>query len=255
VTRLAWGEASTPALHGDALVVNRDQESDSSILCLDAASGKTRWQVARDEPTSWATPLIVEHKGTTQVIVNGTNRARSYDLATGKLLWECGGQTLNAIPSPLAKDGVAIVTSGYRGSAAHAIPLDARGDLTKSDRLLWKHERGTPYIPSPLLDGDLLYFTQGNMPVLSCLDVKTGKVLIDRKRLPQLGDLYASAAAAAGRIYITDREGTTLVLRSGTKVEELAVNRLEDPIDASPVIVGRQLFLRGHNYLYCLEGR
>jgi hypothetical protein len=93
------------------------------------------------------------------------------------------------------------------------------------------------------------------MPLLTCLDARTGKPLIDRARLPALESLYASPAGAAGRLYFVGRDGTTVVLKRSDRMEVLAVNRLDDPTDASPVIVGQQLFLRGHNYLYCLEER
>jgi outer membrane protein assembly factor BamB len=252
-TRLGWGEGASPALAGDTLIVNWDQEADSHIVALDAKTGKTRWQVARDEPTSWATPLVVEHKGKTQVVVNGKNRVRSYDPATGQLFWQCGGQTLNAIPSPVVKDGVVICMTGYRGAAAYAIPLDATGDITGTDKVVWHYDRGTPYVPSPLLAGDRLYFTQMNNAVLTCLDVHTGKPIIERERLAGLTGLYASPVGAAGRIYLPDRTGTTLVFRQSDKLEVLAINRLDEPIDASPVVVGKQLLLRGEKHLYCLE--
>jgi len=254
-TRLGWGEAVTPVIHDDTLIVNWDQEADSFLIALDARTGATRWKKDRDDPTSWNTPLIVTHEGRTQVVVNGTKRARGYDLATGELIWQCGGQTVNAIPSPVAFDGLAICMSGYKGSTCIAVPLGATGDLTDSSKLAWRHDRGTPYVPSPLLAGERLYFTQANNGIITCLDAKTGKVLIDRERLPTLGDLYGSPVAAAGRVYLTDREGTTLVLRQGNKLEVLATNRLDDGFDASPVVVGRQLFLRGHHFLYCIEGR
>jgi outer membrane protein assembly factor BamB len=252
-TRLGWGEASTPAIHGDTLVVNWDQEKSSYVIALDAATGKTRWQVDRDEVTSWATPLVVEYQGRTQVIVSATNRVRSYDLATGALLWQCGGQTVNVIPSPVTDGRYVYCVSGYKGSAAIAIPLDATGDITGSSKVVWHYDKATPYVPSPLLAGDRLYFTQLNDPLLTSLDTKTGKPVIDRARLPDLSTLYASPAGAADRIYIVDREGTTLVLKRGDQVEVLAVNRLDDPIDASPAIVGKQLFLRGEKFLYCIE--
>jgi outer membrane protein assembly factor BamB len=252
-TRLGWGEAVTPVLHGDTLVVNWDQEAGSYITALDAHTGKPRWKVDRDEHTSWNTPLVVDGNGRTQVVVNGTNRVRSYDLATGQLLWQCGGQTVNAIPSAVARDGRVICMSGYRGSAAYAIPLDATGDLTGTDKVAWHYSKGTPYVPSPLLAGDRLYFTQANDALLTCLDARTGKPLIDRARLPGLTSLYASPVGAAGRVYLTGRNGTTLVLKQADKLEILATNRLGDPIDASPVVVGKQLFLRGEKYLYCLE--
>jgi outer membrane protein assembly factor BamB len=252
-TRLGWGEASTPALAGNLLIVNWDQEVDSFICGLDTATGEVKWKTGRDEVTTWNTPLVVEYKGRTQVIVNATKKTQSYDATNGKAIWECGGQTVNCIPSAVTKDGVVICMSGYKGSLAAAIALDAQGDVTGTDKVLWKYEKGTPYVPSPLLHGDRLYFTQVNNALLTCLDAKTGKLIFEHERLPGLVDLYASPIAAAGRIYIVDRDGTTLVLKAGDKPEVLATNRLGDPVDASPVAVGKQLFLRGEKYLYCIE--
>jgi outer membrane protein assembly factor BamB len=252
-TRLGWGEGSSPVLNGDTLVVNWDHEGPSFIVALDARTGKTRWRADRDEKTSWATPLVVEHKGRSQVIVNATKRVRSYDLATGKVLWECGGQTVNAIPSPVTDGTDVICMSGYRGAFACAIPLDSSGDVTDSSKVVWRSTRGTPYVPSPLLAGDRIYFTQGNSPQLTCRNAKTGAVLIDRERLPALSSLYASPVGAAGRVYVVGRDGTTVVIRQGDKLEVLAVNRLNDPTDASPAVAGDQLFLRGEKYLHCLE--
>ena len=252
-SRLGWGEGASPALSGDMLVVPFDQEVGSFIVALDARTGATRWRVDRDEPTSWATPLIVEHGGRTQAVVNGTKRVRSYDLTSGKLLWECGGQTLNAIPSPVTNGKTVYVMSGYKGSLAAAVSLDASGDVTDGAAVAWKHTRGTPYVPSPVLTGDRLYFTLANSHHLTVLDAHTGKVLVDRERLTDLKTLYASPVAAAGRIYFTDRAGTTVVLKQSDKIEVLAVNRIGEEVNASPAVVGRQLFLRGDKHLYCLE--
>jgi outer membrane protein assembly factor BamB len=254
-TRLGWGEAVTPVIHGDALLLNYDQEADSALLCLDARTGQTRWRTERDEKTSWNTPLVVEHKGRTQVILNGTNRVRSYDLATGQEIWQCGGMTVNAIPSAVTRDGVVYCVSGYRGAAAFALPLGVTGDVTGADKGLWSYARGTPYVPSPLLLGDRLYFTQMNEPLLTSLDVKTGKPVLDRERLPGQKSFYGSPVAAAGRIYLADRDGTTLVLKQGDNLEVLATNRLDDHFDATPALVGKQLFLRGEKSLYCIEAK
>jgi outer membrane protein assembly factor BamB len=251
-TRLGWGEAVTPVIHGDSLLLNWDQERDASLICLDAKTGKTRWQAPRDDKTSWNTPLVVKHRDRFQVIVNGTKRIRSYDLATGAELWQCGGMTTNAIPSPVAANGIAYCMSGYGAGAAVAVPLDSKGDLTDSAKVLWRHDKGTPYVPSPLLAGDRLYFTHANIASFSILDLKTGKALLDRARLPGVTNFYASPIAAAGRIYLTDRTGTTLVLRQADQLEVLATNVLDDPMDASPVAVGKHLFLRGEKYLYCI---
>jgi outer membrane protein assembly factor BamB len=252
-TRLGWGEAVTPVIHGDSLLLNWDQEVDSALVCLDARTGETKWRAERDEKTSWNTPLVVGHKGRFQVVVNGTKRVRAYDLETGKEIWQCGGMTVNAIPSCVAQGGIVYCMSGYRGAAGFALSLDAAGDVADSDKVLWRCSRGTPYVPSPLLAGDRLYFTQANDTLLTSLDVKTGRPVLDRVRLPGVASFYASPVAAAGRIYLVDREGTALVLEQGDRLKVLAINRLEDPVDASPAAVGKQLFLRGEKYLYCIE--
>ncbi len=158
-TRNEFGEGASPALYGDRLVVPWDHEGDSFIVALDAITGDEVWRKDRNESTSWNTPLIVEHSGRQQVIVNATNMIRSYDLEDGALIWECGGMTRNAIPTPVHADGAVYVTSGFRGSALLAIDLDrASGDITDSDAILWAKGRDTPYVPSPLLTGDTLFY-------------------------------------------------------------------------------------------------
>ncbi len=253
-TRYGWGEGVSPVVHDGRLIVNWDHEDQSFITALDAKTGKTLWRVDRDEPTSWATPLVVEHAGKTQVITSGTNRVRSYDLANGELIWQYGGLTVNAIPSPVVSGDVVFCTSGYRGSIAVAIPLDSSGDIAeKPESVVWRHERGTPYVPSPIVYGNQIYFTRTNTAVLSCLDIATGKPVFETQRIQGLSSLYASPAAAAGRIYFVGRDGTTVVLRHGRRLEVLATNKLDEPVDASPVLVGRQLFLRGARHVYCIE--
>lgn len=251
-TRYSFGEGGSPALYGDTLVSTWDQEENSFIVAQDAATGAVRWRKERDEVTSWATPLIVERAGRVQVIVNATKRARSYDLKTGELLWECGGQGTNVTPSPVASDQFAFCMSGYRANLCVALPFDQRGDLTDSDKIGWKYTKGTPYIPSPLLSGQRLYFTQTNVGILTCLDALTGRPLFERTRLPGISSLYGSPVAAAGKVYITSRDGVTVVLRDGDQFDLLATNKLDDHFDASAAIVGRELFLRGMKHLYCL---
>jgi outer membrane protein assembly factor BamB len=255
-TRNSFGEGSSPALSGNTVVVLWDHEGEDFIVALDKRDGKELWHQQRDEPTGWCTPLIVEHDGKKQVVVNGTNKARSYDLATGKLLWEAGGQTANAIPSAVTGHDRVYVMSGFRGAALQAITLGKSGDLTGTDAIAWSHSKGTPYVPSPLLAGDLLYFYSGNNAMLSIFDAKAGKALLEAERVESLNGVYASPVAAANRIYLVGRDGGTVVAKQGPTLEVLAKNRLDDGFDASPAAVGGDLFLRGRENLYCLgEGK
>ena len=252
-TRNSFGEGSSPALDGNTVVVLWDHEGDDFIVALDKRDGRELWRQTRDEPTGWCTPLIVSYGGRKQVIVNGTNKIRSYDLKDGKLLWECAGQTVNAIPSAVASQDRVFVMSGYRGNALQALRLDRSGDLTGTDGIVWSHAKSTPYVPSPLLVSDTLYFISNNSALLSAFDAVTGKAHFEAERLDGLNGVYASPVAADGRIYVVGRDGNTAVLRQGPRLEVLAKNHLEDGFDASPAIVGRQIFLRGRQSLYCIS--
>ncbi len=252
-TRRGFGEGSSPVLYGDTIVINWDHEGDSFIVALDKRTGAVLWKVDRDESTSWATPIVVEHNGTPQVIVNATNRTRSYDLATGKTLWECGGMTANTIPSPVTANGIVYVTSGFRGNALQAIRLaDAEGDITGAAAVVWDYGRDTPYVPSPLLYGDTLYFLKHNRGVLSAFNASTGEAYYGPERLEGISDVYASPVGAGDRIYVVDRDGAALVIKHGSTFEVLAENLLDDGFSASPAIVGKEMFLRGNRSLYCI---
>src|SRR6267154_2633580 len=227
-TKMGFGEGASPALSGDTIVINWDHEGDDFIAAFDKATGKELWRQPRDEATGWSTPLIAEFNGQKQVVVNATGKVRSYDLATGKELWSCGGQTANAIPSPVAQGDVVYVTSGFRGSALQAIRLGRTGDLTGTDAIAWSRNKSTPYVPSPLLTDNYLYLISGNENMLSCFDAKTGEPYFERERLDDIRGVYASPVSAGGRIYVLGREGVCTVLKKGPKPEVLAVNKLAD---------------------------
>lgn len=252
-TANAFGEGSSPAIHGNTIVVNWDHEGEDFIAAFDTTTGKELWRNPREEKTTWTSPLIVEHQGKAQVIVAATQRIRSYDLATGKQIWECGGMTANVIPTPVSGFGMLYAISGFRGNSLLAIQLGRTGDLTDSDAIAWRYGKSTPYVPSPALVGERLYFLSGNNPVLSCFQAKTGKELFTEQRLEGPSGFYASVVAAAGKVYLAGRNGTTVVIKDSDTFEVLATNKLEDKFEASPAIVGNDLFLRGHEFLYCIS--
>jgi outer membrane protein assembly factor BamB len=250
--RNEFGEGSTPVLYGKYLVVVWDHQGESFIVALDKASGVELWRVKRDEIDSWATPLVVEHDGRAQVVTSGMNKLRSYDLETGRLVWVTAGVTMNPIPSPVAENGMVFVTSGFRGNSLKAIRLaEAKGDLADG-ALAWSVDRDTPYVPSPLLHDGIIYFLKTNSGVLSAFDAKSGKPHYQVQRLEGVPNVFSSPVAAAGKIFIVGREGTTAVLKPGATFEMIRTNTLEDHFDASPALVEKEMYLRGAKYLYCL---
>ena len=251
-TRGGFGEGTSPALFGDTVVVQWDSEDDSFVVALDKATGEERWRKSREEVTSWATPLVVPHAGRMQVITTGERRVIGYDLQTGEVIWEGDGLTLNAIPSPVEHGGIVYVTSGFRGNAARAIRLaDARGDITgTSPAVLWELDRDTPYVPSPLFYEGVLYLLKSNSAILTALDAATGRAHYGPVRLEGLSEVYASPTGVNGNVIILGRDGHALVLKNGTVLTVVARNSLEDGFDASPAIVGNEMYLRGYRHLY-----
>lgn len=251
--RMGFGEGASPALYEDSIIVLWDHQGQSFITAVNKTTGVEQWRTERDEITSWATPLIVEYGEGAQVVTSATNQVRGYDVTNGRLLWEGDGVTMNAIPSPVAADGITYLMSGYRGNQLYAIDLaNARGDITGSDAIAWSIDRDTPYVPSPVLSGNILYLTKSNSSVLSAYDAQSGRRLYGPQRLPGLSNLYASPVAAAGRLYITDRDGSTLVIEDGPEFNILTTNTLDDGFDASPAVVEGEIYLRGQQYLYCI---
>ncbi len=255
-TRNEFGEGSSPALYGDAVIVNWDHEGDDFIVALNKKTGKELWRVERDEPTSWSTPIVVEAGETAQVIVNATNFIRAYDIKNGKELWRASGMTGNTIPTPIPVGDMVYCLSGFRGAAAFAIRYGAaRGDITEDAAIVWKYDRDTPYVPTGVVYNDRLYFVENNRPILTCLSTKNGKPVYDKQRLSGVDMIYASFLAADGKIYIAGRNGATLVLKDGPDFEVLATNQLDDGFDASPAVAGNELFLRGRSHLYCIAAK
>ncbi|HEU4390299.1 MAG TPA: PQQ-binding-like beta-propeller repeat protein [Blastocatellia bacterium] len=251
--RLQFGEGTAPVLEGDRLVVTFDHEVSSFIVALDKKTGKEIWRTPRDEGSNWSTPLVVDYGGQKQVVVSATKKVRSYDLGTGKLIWECAGLGANTIPAPVHQSGVVFVMSGFRNPNLLAIRLGREGDLTGSDAILWTRNRGLSYTPSPVLFENKLYLLTDN-GMISCLNATTGEPYYQLQRLPKPYNFKASPVGANGKLYLASEDGDVVVLKMGEKYEVIATNTMEDEFFvATPVIADDEMFLRGKNTLYCVS--
>lgn len=250
----SFGEASSPLLVEDAIVVLQDHEGPSRIAAYDKMTGKLRWETPRDEGTTWSSPMAITVDGRTEIVTNATSKIRSYDLANGDLRWECSGMTSNVIPTPAFGNGMVYCASGFRGYALMAIKLGHTGDLTGTDAIAWTVTTGTPYVSSPLLYQDRLFFVDTLKSNLTCVDAKTGQIVYERKSIDGLKTIYASPVGAGDHVYLADREGSTAVLTTTEDAKVVALNVLDDTFDATPVAVGKELYLRGSKHLYCIAG-
>ena len=252
-TRASFGEGSSPTLADDKIIVPWDHEGASALYALDKKNGETLWKIGRDEPTCWATPLIVDASGKKQVIMNGQNNACAYNLEDGVELWRCGGQTERPVASAVFADGIAHIGSGFRGSFMGAFRLTGTGDIEGSENVVWTTDDDTPDIASPLLSDGRIYFYKGKTGILTCLDAATGKVNFGPERIPRISSTYASPMAAGGHVYLTDRGGSITVIKDAGTLEVVATNSLGEGIDATPAPVGSDLFIRGSKHLFCIS--
>ncbi|HEX5889579.1 MAG TPA: PQQ-binding-like beta-propeller repeat protein [Pyrinomonadaceae bacterium] len=251
--RLAFGEGVAPLLLKDQLFLVFDHEAGSFMVAVDKRNGKELWRVQRDEPSSWSTPLAIDHNGRTEIIVPATNKVRSYDARTGKVLWESAGLGSNVIPVPVYHNGMVYVMSGHRDPKLMAIKLGKDGDISNSEAIAWSHTRGVAYTTSPVLHDNKLYVVTDN-GMISAYNALTGEPFYAQTRLPKGYNLKASPVGANGKLYLATEDGDVLVLKMGEKFEVLSVNTLEDQVFiATPVIAGGEIYLRGQNTLFCIS--
>ena len=182
--RNAFGEGVAPVLYGDSLILNFDQEGPSFIVVLDKNTGEERWRQDRDEPSTWAAPLVTKYGDRTEVIVSGTNAVRSYGLEDGELLWHCAGLGTNPIPAPVRVYDSVLVMTGHRNVNLMSIALGREGDLTGTDAVEWSSVKGTSYTASPVY-ADGLFYTVSDRGFISCFDAASGEPQYLEERLPR----------------------------------------------------------------------
>ena len=255
-TKHGHGEGSSPVLKGNTIIINWDHEKESAIYAIDKNTGKNIWKVDRKEVTSWSTPIIVKSGEKNQVIVSSTQRIRGYDMNNGKVIWECSGMSNNVVASPVSENEKVYLGCSYDKRAMIAIDIkEAKGDITDTDHVMWSTNKRTPYVPSPLLYKGTLYYLSHYQGILSVTHAESGKTKAGPFRISALRDIYSSPVGAGDHIYITSREGLTIVLSHDDEPEPVAFNKLDDSFSASAAISGNQIFLRGEKFLYCIGSK
>ncbi|HEY3440960.1 MAG TPA: PQQ-binding-like beta-propeller repeat protein [Paludibaculum sp.] len=252
-----WGSASSPALWNGKVFLQVDMQKGSFLAAFDAKTGNPLWRTPRDSKPSWATPTIVESPSRTELVTNGVELVQGYDAETGKELWRLRGTSMISVPTPFTANGLIYVFSGYFRNLrrAYAIRPGAKGDITDSkDAIAWMREEA-PYLSTPVVSGDFVYaFGSRGSGILNVYNARTGATVYQR-RLGAGTGASASMLASGNHVYAINEDGDVYVIRAGSEYEELAVNKMNEPVLATPAASGDVLFIRGATHLFAIRKR
>jgi outer membrane protein assembly factor BamB len=249
---LGMGTGTSPVLFQNLVILqcDIDEGEKSFLVALDSSSGKEVWRTPRKVQVSWSTPLLVTEPRA-ELIATGNENIISYDPRTGKELWRATGLESNAIPSPVAGRGMVFVSAGYPAKHTYGIKLGGSGDVSKTQTVVWSYEKGSAYVPSPILYGDYFYLTT-DRGVLTCIEAKSGTVKYEGGRIPVPATFTASPVAFEGKILLTSEDGDTYLIKAGPVHEILRTNSVGEPVYASPAISDGRIFIRGEKNLFCI---
>jgi outer membrane protein assembly factor BamB len=269
---LDFGTAASPVVHDGRVFVVHDNEGQSFVAAVDAASGKHLWRVERDikapQGSGWSSPFLWAADSTgsagrkrhdrNELIVIGRQHAISYDPATGKELWRMRGLTGQSTPTPVAAEGLLYLATGSQGESnrpVFAVRPGASGDISlakgedSNQYVAWVHPRASAYTSSPLIYRGRMYVVNDN-GILTVFDSQTGKEIYKARAGGPGNTFSASPWAADGKIYLLSEDGHTVVLQAGDAYVELAKNSVDEMSLASPALAPDAIFLRTQTRLY-----
>ncbi|MBE0540436.1 MAG: PQQ-binding-like beta-propeller repeat protein [Verrucomicrobia bacterium] len=252
VPKNMYGHATSLAVWPGRLIVQLDQDEGapggSKLLAFDTATGRLFWERPRSVHDSWASPIIVEAAGKTQIITLALQWAISHSLTDGNELWRAEIMEGEIAPSPTFTGGLVVIASPSAG--LFAIRPDGAGDVTKS-HLAWSSEEPAPDITSPVSNGELV-FTVLTMGALFCFDLKDGKLLWEHDLEMEI---QGSPSIVGDQLLLASAKGHVLLIEAAREFKETARIKLEDAFYASPALVDGRVYLRGTTNLWCLGAK
>ena len=263
--RAGWGTASSPALLGDRLFIQVDNEKQSFLIALETSSGEELWRVDRDERSQYSSPMIWKNSVRDELILGGIVY-RSYDPATGKLLWQLDMNKGRSSATPVAFGDRLYVGNELRnrggaddgGGQLFRIKPGGSGDITPkpgettSEFVDWRMDDSGIQMASPTQLAGNLYFFQRRLGVVHCVDAATGRVEY-KKRVPGGREFWASPWTDGKHMFAMDSNGNTHVIAPGDELKVVSVNRLEQHAWGTPAIAGGRIYLRTATHLYCIS--
>jgi len=256
---LSWGFASSPVIYRDLVILQCDIQKNSFIVAFDLKDGKRVWFTERDELPAWSTPVIYEGRQRTELVTSGSNYYRGYDPLTGKELWRLRDGSQVKVPSPVVAGDLFYLSGGNpRGREFYVVRPNANGDISAGagqaagPSIAWRKDRGSPYTPTPIVYGGYLYVGNDN-GVLTVYEAKTGAQVYVHRIGTTNSTFSASPIAANGHVYFSSEDGEVFVIKAGPVYELVAVNRMGEPLMATPAASDGKILIRGQRHLFAVK--
>ncbi|MBC8324963.1 MAG: PQQ-like beta-propeller repeat protein [Verrucomicrobia subdivision 3 bacterium] len=244
------GFGASPILHEGLVILNNDQDGESSLIALDARTGKVKWNTPRQSKRlTYSTPVLFRDQ---LIFTNWTHGITGIDPANGKVLWENrvfpAASNERAIGSPIVAGNLVIGSCGFVTKLKHVVALRPKGKLMEE---VWRIEKSVPHIPTPLVLGENI-FLWNDLGVVTCAEVATGKIRWSERAI-RSGKFFGSPVAADGKIYCAEASGTIVVLRGDGEFEPLAQNDLGETCHSTPAIANGAMYVRTYQTLFSIS--
>jgi outer membrane protein assembly factor BamB len=256
---LSWGFATSPIIHGDLVILQCDIQKDSFIVAFHAKDGRQVWRTNRDEIPAWSTPVIYQGKSRTELVTSGSKYYRGYDPLSGRELWRLRDDTQVKVPSPVVANDLFFLSGGNpRGRDFYAVRPSATGDISlaagqdRGAHVAWRKTRGSPYTPTPIVYGGLLYVCNDN-GVLTVYEAASGAQLYAHRIGTTNSTFSASPVAGRGHLYFSSEDGEVFVVKAGRAYELVATNRMGEALMATPAISDGILIVRGQQHVFAVR--
>ena len=249
-----WGYAASPLVVGDLVIVQPGGKAGQSVVALNRTTGVPVWKTLSDE-AAYATPILIERDGRSQLVCWTPSHIRGLDPGTGKLVWSVPYQVTMgvSIATPVYEEGILFVSGYWEGSKAIRL-----GGNSNPAELLWEENRHLRGLMSQPLYRDGYAYLLDKQHGMICFDFRTGKKVWDdgnratpRGRNPQATLVWINQG---DRALILNSAGELILAqlnRAGYR--ELARTKILGDTWAHPAYAADRIFARSDRELIAVQ--